>query len=192
MLFEYLASAQVSSVSEPLYSNVGYAVLEQVLLMLDAGNSDSAIEAILPTGITDWRCSNDTNSLAPGYTLMQTEAKPWHFPTFMGSEGQRMCMEDFFTLAEYLVDRAPPLLWEKNQTPINKYLTMSRGFFVVTDKKAPDVYVHTGRTSGHSAYLAVVPKTGTAVCVLSNSSAGTMDLGFHVLRMMNRNWKRKE
>jgi hypothetical protein len=83
-------------------------------------------------------------------------------------------------------------LWDTHRPTDDKKLEIAPGWYRFLPKKDFPVYVHTGRTSGHSAMIAFSRETKTGVVVLANSSAGTDDLGLLILRMINRQWRRKE
>ena len=83
------------------------------------------------------------------------------------------------------------LMWTTYHRTGDKKLFAAPGWYRFLPKKDFPVYVHTGRTSGHSSMFAFSRNTKTGVIVLSNSSAGTDDLGLLILRMINSQWRRK-
>ena len=73
----------------------------------------------------------------------------------------------------------------------NEKLFYSSGWHGIKINKKTKALINNGNTSGHSAFIGMVPENRTAVVVLSNSAFGTKDLGLLILRMINYNWKRK-
>ena len=71
----------------------------------------------------------------------------------------------------------------------NAQLSVATGWHLINMNQF-NIVTHSGKTSGHSAFVGMVRETKTAVIVLANSSLGTEDLGMQILRMINFNWKR--
>lgn len=71
----------------------------------------------------------------------------------------------------------------------NDQLSVSMGWHNI-NKNHFNIVMHTGMTSGHSAFVGMVRETKTAVVIFANSSLGTQDLGLQILRLINYNWKR--
>ena len=59
-------------------------------------------------------------------------------------------------------------------------------------KRFYNVIAHSGATDGHQVYIGFVKETGTAVVVLSNSENNLDGLGGYILRMINKEWRRKK
>jgi len=189
----YLKIARTDKSDLPVYSNTGYALLELIIENVSESSFSEALDSYC-TSMIGLQCTStftDRNKLTPGFNLAGEIAQPWNFPTFSASEGIKTCMSDCLLLVDYLLNNATTALWEIAPVSFNKNLATAPGWFVIRDKKTPDVFAHAGRTSGYNAYLAVVPQTRTAVVILANSAAGTDDLGLNILRIMNRNWNRK-
>jgi hypothetical protein len=51
--------------------------------------------------------------------------------------------------------------------------------------------ITSGYTNGNAVFMAFVKSTKTGVIVLTNSKNGHNKLGYLILKMMNRQWKRK-
>jgi hypothetical protein len=124
------------------------------------------------------------------------------FKSFRASEGARSTLDDLLKFIRWNlgIDAVPRLSPEMAESlrghairsNLGKEIFFTRGWFRVHPKKRRDVFIHSGRSSGHHASISFCPQTGTGVVVLSNSAYGTDNLGYLILRMINRNLKRKQ
>jgi CubicO group peptidase (beta-lactamase class C family) len=119
--------------------------------------------------------------------------EPWTFPSFAASEGMKSTTHD---LLKYLSLHLKSSFLNKsmlnlNIPTFNNRLTYSNGWHIMKMTKNYKAFISTGNTSGHSAFIGMIPETNTGVVILSNSPYGTKDLGLLILRMINYNWKRK-
>ena len=184
------------------YSHVNYAILELILEI----NSGKSFHDLMNTEIfTPLNMKNsfidffEDKNITPGYNRAMRKVKPWNFSSFAGSEGIKSTAEDLCQIIRVNLGLNYPTLYTaiENQQKIsektnyNDKIMMANGWHVVDQGKKYDIYTHTGKTSGHTAFLAFVKETKTGVVILSNSSWGVEDLGFLILRMINYNWKRK-
>jgi CubicO group peptidase (beta-lactamase class C family) len=127
------------------------------------------------------------------------KVKPWSFASFSASEGIKSTAEDLSNFIRLNLGLEYPTLYNSvesqlqiaEKTNYNDKIMMANGWHVVDQGKKYNIYTHTGKTSGHTSFLAFVKETNTGVVILSNSSWGVEDLGFLILRMINYNWKRK-
>jgi hypothetical protein len=76
-------------------------------------------------------------------------------------------------------------------TDYNDRTYIAGGWHIVKSKKWYNVLTHSGMSSGHHAYISIVPETRTGVIILANSVIGTEDLSFLILKMINHSWKRR-
>lgn len=181
------------------YSHINYALLEIVVENI----SGQPFHELLPTflaskyNMLSTYIIKDSLEIVPGYNFAGKLAKPWIFNSFAGSEGIKSCLHDLNNYAKSMLDENHqfslhhPYYTEYLPTDFDKKILVANGWYVVDQGKNYNIYTHTGRTSGHSAFIALVRETKTAVVILSNSGKGTENLGFHILRMINYNWKRK-
>lgn len=137
--------------------------------------------------------------ITPGYDRAGRETTPWTFASFGASEGVKTStsdLVDFMKINMGLIDHPYAEIFSGNhkkevETNFNESIRTGRGWQIIDQRKGYDIITHTGKTNGHNAFMAFVKETGTGVVILSNSTFGTRDLGFLVLRMINFNWKRK-
>ena len=175
-----------------LYSNVGYGLVEAALY----GMTGTTYDELLNTHICDPQQMYHTGTTQPeitidGYGLDGKLEEPCDYGYFSASGGVRSCLVDMMRFAKFSLTDAPRELFVKKGDGMNKYLGIGLGWHIVYPKGKFIVHMHTGRSPGHSAFIGMARQTGTAVVILSNSARGTDDLGIEILRIMNRNWKRK-
>ncbi len=191
---------QVSE-TEFSYSHTNYALLEIILEEVTGSTYDDLIRNYLFSKLGmdhSFVTFKERKEIVQGYNRAQRKVDPWNFPSFAGAEGVKSSAQDLIeyikgqigisgtemdqVLPEYLVIEGP--------TSYNDKISIGNGWHILEQGKYP-IWTHTGTTSGHSAFLAFIKETKTGVVILSNSSFGTKDLGFLILRMINYNWKRK-
>ncbi len=184
------------------YSHVNYALLELIL----ERNSGMSFHDLMTTQIFNpLNMSNsfidfyEDKNITPGYNRAMRKVKPWSFSSFAGSEGIKSTVEDLSQFVRVNLGLNYPTLYSSidnqlkitEKTNYNNKIMMASGWHVVDQGKRYNIYTHTGKTSGHTAFLAFVRETKTGVIILTNSAWGVEDLGFLILRMVNYNWKRK-
>ena len=184
------------------YSHINYALLTIVIQRATGQRFDSVLKslALKPLNMSNSFIQipeNKRKNVVQGYTAAGKTVPPWTYSSFGGSEGLKSCLGDLFYFVQSLINDDEVNDWfldieneNLRATDFNKYIQISNGWFVLQNK-GNEVFTHTGKTSGHSSYIGLVKNTKTAVIVLSNSSVGTKDLGYLILRMINNNWKRK-
>lgn len=175
------------------YSHIGYALLEHVIESV----TNEPFAKVFNRYITEKNELRQTHAahrvpLTPGFDLANRSASPWSFQSFQGSEGAVSSLSDLMTYVRvHLNDDSIPLMWNTSQPTDDKLVYSVPGWYRVMPKKRFPVYIHTGRTSGHTSTIAFSRETKTAVIILANSSKGTDALGMLILRMINRQWRRK-
>jgi CubicO group peptidase (beta-lactamase class C family) len=197
-LLKFTANAPVQGV----YSHLNFAILE-ILLEHTLGMPFDEIADQYLFHLLDMKESSFGSKLhvTPGYHLSGKEAKTWDFQAFAASEGARSSMNDMMTFMKWnlsLINDGTPdtkmlvdLHTEIIESDLGDDLFMGHGWHIVHPKKRLDVFIHSGKTNGHHASIGFCRQTNTGVVVLSNSAAGTDNLGYLILRMINHNWKRK-
>lgn len=141
----------------------------------------------------------ENREITDGYNRAMRKVDPLHFPSFAGSEGVKSTMTDLCVFLKTILNSDDHIYKEiigdqltvQGETNYNDKIFIANGWHVVDQGKKYNIFTHTGKTSGHSSFVGFIKETKTAVVILSNSSIGTKDLGFLVLRMINNNWKRK-
>jgi CubicO group peptidase (beta-lactamase class C family) len=76
-------------------------------------------------------------------------------------------------------------------TKIDKKASMAIGWHLQRENKHTEIAITSGYTNGNAVFMAFVKNTKTGVVVLTNSKNGHNQLGYLILKMMNRQWKRK-
>ena len=183
------------------YSHVNYALLEVAMEQATQTSFPQLLEEkiLLPLNLKHtFTGYKDSLPITPGFTKGGLSTKPWIFKSFRASEGMRSTVSDLLKFAAQNMwgeeSHLSPLL-RKIQvravpTGYNKNIYAAKGWHIMEKKKYYDLVVHTGHTSGSRAFLGMVSETGTAVVILSNSEYSTGSLGYLILRMLNRYWKK--
>ena len=184
------------------YSHVNYALLELILeeysglVFHDLIKQHIFDPLDMANSFVDF---SEDRTITPGYNRAMRKVKPWSFASFSASEGIKSTAEDLSNFIRLNLGLEYPTLYNSvesqlqiaEKTNYNDKIMMANGWHVVDQGKKYNIYTHTGKTSGHTSFLAFVKETNTGVVILSNSSWGVEDLGFLILRMINYNWKRK-
>ncbi|MBK8700299.1 MAG: beta-lactamase family protein [Saprospiraceae bacterium] len=185
------------------YAHINYALLEIVAETVSNTDFETALlhYVLEPLGMKETFVNfkeKKENVLALGIDRSRTPTLPWDFNSFAASEGIKSSANDlllfaraFFGTSGTGLDQLCPSLTTLNEPSFNEKLFYSFGWHGIKINKKTRAIISNGNTSGHSAFMGMVPETKTAVVVLSNSAFGTKDLGLLILRMVNFNWKRK-
>lgn len=174
------------------YSHIGYALLDPVLYQAGGRQYSELLDIHLLSKIAMASTSIDSDSLiSPGYNVAAENATPVDFGIFNASMGLRSNMSDMLKFIRYSIVDAPVMLWQEHGNGLGKDLGIALGWHILHERRFSPIYIHTGRTLGHTAFLGIVPETKTGVVILANSATGVDDLGLEILRMINNNWKRK-
>lgn len=184
------------------YSHTNYALLEWVInevtgkSLQDAMNEKLFSPLNMSNSFVDFPEQKE-NYLTPGYDRAQKICLPWTFSSFKSSEGAKSTIEDLVSFLKAnlgLTNTGLEEVFNKNfetktASGFNDQLMITMGWQNINMNQF-NIITHTGKTSGHNAFIAMVRETKTGVVILSNSSTGTEDLGLQILRMINYNWKR--
>lgn len=185
------------------YSHINYGLLECVVESATGLTYGDALDTYVlqPLGMNhsfvDFR-EQKKDVLTVGIDRSLTSAEPWIFESFSGSEGIKATAADLLMFAKPFLgisgtqmDQLAPKIIGLENPSYNEKLFYSSGWHGIKINKKTKALINNGNTSGHSAFIGMVPENRTAVVVLSNSAFGTKDLGLLILRMINYNWKRK-
>jgi D-alanyl-D-alanine carboxypeptidase len=192
-LLTWYRDLQPGPLNEFRYSHSNYGLLEVVIEQI----TDEPFHKVFQRYISESYGLPQTHAhtvipVNPGYDLARRETNPWAFQSFRASEGAISNLSDLLVYTRALLeDESIPVMWNSFEETDEKRLQIGFGWYRLLAKKNFPVYVHTGHTSGHSAMIAFSRKTKTGVIILANSVIGTHELGLLILRMINRQWKRK-
>jgi CubicO group peptidase (beta-lactamase class C family) len=183
-------------------SFINYGLLEIILTRA----THKTYEDLVKLYITEpWQLQNTFTDfgeqrekiMTPGYTHQSTLAEPWQFASFKASEGIKTSISDLAYIVKQVMKsisrftcagtRRGAVEMQHRGQSVNSQSWMG---WNVTQIEKNTVLIQSGVTSGYSSFACMVPETGSAVIVLSNSVYGTRDLGLQILRMINNNWKR--
>ena len=188
--------------SGPQYSHMNYALLEIILENVYKKPYEEIIDEniFLPLGMENSfvHVKEDKSILAAGLDRSGTEVAPREYASFAGSEAIKSSLNDLIRFMRVNLGWSDAPLtkvvqdnFEEENVSFNENIEVSNGWQILKINKRLDAAIHTGTTSGHSAFIGMIRTTGTGVIILSNSTFGTRDLGMLVLRMINNNWKRR-
>ena len=184
------------------YSHTNYALLEEILKNISGISYQDLLHEKIFSKLKMSHTFADfpeekLSLLTPGYDRALKKVNPWAFASFKGSEGVKTTANDMiaflkahmFLSGTYLDNILGKNLDIMSFPGLNESLSIAMGWHNFSKNKL-NIYMHTGSTSGHNAFCAMVRETKTGVVIFSNSSIGTQDLGLQILRLINYNWKR--
>jgi len=176
------------------YSHTNYALLELIIKNVTNLDYDEALKKYIFEPLSMSKSFVDfpeqrVDFIAPGYDKSQKKTTPWTFETFGASEGLKTTPQDMLNFIKYHFGKQNNLALSPSSIAFNNSINISNGWYQVNVKDFL-IETHTGRTSGHNVFVAMVKQTNTAVIIMTNSWFGTGDLGFQILRMINNNWKK--
>jgi serine-type D-Ala-D-Ala carboxypeptidase/endopeptidase len=178
-LFEYLKNfdTTILTANKYRYAPLNYAILEKMLEKKGWLNFD--------------KDTFSSKIYAQGYNLAQKPVELARFnETFQWTLGRQTTTRQLLNFTRQQLDikdfHAP--LYPTN---IGKNTSVGKAWHIIRENKNLNICVASGTTSGHSAFVAFVPKTRTGVVILTNSRLIGGRLGMAVLRILNENWKRK-
>ncbi|GAA0886845.1 hypothetical protein GCM10009120_54440 [Sphingobacterium siyangense subsp. cladoniae] len=196
-LYNYLASFKnkKNQGEEYEYSNLGYAVLGDIICSIYKKSYDQLVKDIICKPL---EMSNTFQVLDPKrkdtfkvYNKEGQEVIPWSFDAFGPAGGLKSTLEDLLKFAN--------AQFKMPQTPLENAMANTRlfTFFLPPDTDLGlawhmnliddlTVYWHNGGTAGSSSYLALSPDKKSGVVILSNSAISTDDTGKAILDYLLR------
>ncbi|MCB0663050.1 MAG: beta-lactamase family protein [Saprospiraceae bacterium] len=185
-----------------LYSNTNYALLEIILEKVTGESFPASFEKLVknPLQLSDTGFNYPFHEILPGFDISGTLIKPWTYQSYEGAVGLKSSLADLAKFARYnfegyngpLSNTLPELRKMRINTKVTTNTRVGLGWHGVSFKKYFPLIALGGVTGGHSSFIAIVPKTQTAVIILATSPYEMDGLGFLILRMLNNNWKLKK
>ena len=184
------------------YSHTNYALLEIIINKVTLKSFQDALteKIFMPLAMSNTFVDfseKKENVIISGYSRALKQVQPWTFSAFKASEGIKSSASDmikFIRANMNFPSSGLESIFKHNFNPplnssFNAQLSVATGWHLINMNQFY-IATHTGKTSGHCAFVCMVRETKTAVVILTNSSIGTEDLGMQILRMINYNWKR--
>ena len=174
------------------FSNLNYALLEMAIEShMQQNFEDILLEYVVqPIGLIATNLEADS-LISPGFNSAGKTAAIQEYASFLGSLGLKSDLKDLLRFLRHQMENSGELEAAAIPTQIRKEVLAGYGWHLIRHKRYHSVWVHTGSTAGHRAYLAMVPESQTGVVVLSNAPFGMGGLGYLILRMLNNDWKLK-
>lgn len=174
------------------YSHINYCLMDHLYASINNQDLTQDLGDFLQKQSFTYTSFVSDVHFEPGIDRNRELAKPWDLHICQSSEGLISNTYDINMLLKELMNNEKhiALLKEHSSQSIYRpsfYMTM--GWSIIKGVGKFDIFAMTGKTSGHSSFVAFIPETKTAVTILSNSSSGTQDLGILILRMINNNFK---
>jgi len=176
------------------YSNLGFGLLGYVLALQQEFPDYPTLlrERIAkPLGLTNTTVdltAEQKARLAPPHDASGEPNHNWHLATLCGAGGVRSTMTDMLRFAQTQLAPPPELretiaLMQKRHHDGQNGIAMGLGWHLARDGIS---LVHSGQTGGYHSYLAVVPSTRRAVCVLTNTACGEVSqVGERLIQLLH-------
>lgn len=172
------------------YSNLAQGLLGHVLARINAKSYEELmIENIAqPLGMEETRVVFNNpmrKQLAPGHN-MGRQVSNWDIPTLAGAGAIRSSLHDMLIyLAANLGSKESELYPDMQLSHQARHDKAGKnqvglGWHIAPGSEG-DVIWHNGGTGGYRTFAGFVKETGKGVVVLTNSTKGADDLGFHLL-----------
>ncbi|MCA8952241.1 MAG: serine hydrolase [Planctomycetes bacterium] len=166
------------------YSNLGAGILGYVLMRVNGCSSyDELLQQRLaePLGLRDTAVELGAElqtRLAPPHDANGDPGHEWHLAMMAGAGGIRSTVPDLLKFARLqLAPAASPLAAAVRLTQQRHFegkgQVLGLGWHFARDGST---LVHSGQTGGYHAQILVVPAEQTAVCMLTNTASGAIDL----------------
>ncbi|MFK7908471.1 MAG: serine hydrolase domain-containing protein [Chitinophagales bacterium] len=129
-----------------------------------------------------------------GHDFSGNETLPEECASLYASEGLYISLPDLLQFVKVNMEESEQFSFLRTNLEAKcktdkKRVQMGLGWFIIEQgnpKKYPPIYTHSAKTNGFSSYVGFIPKTQTAVVVLSNSNKRVDQLGISILELINR------
>ncbi|MBK8504459.1 MAG: beta-lactamase family protein [Saprospiraceae bacterium] len=199
-LLNYLPSIDIRmEIGTYIYSHINYALLEIILEEATGQTLSELLNQYIfkAKGMPNTFFQDLNKYPTQGYDRAGREADLWHFQSFAASEGLKSTCGDLTNymrkqLMDQQVGQFKRLLIPQVQLEGSKNAFVADGWHLFKNKRPGNLYLHSGKTTGHAASIHFIVETKTAVVLLTNSPVNMDGLATLVLRMINDNWRRKK
>ena len=194
-LYQFLSTfkATYESGEKYEYSNLGYALLGDILTSLNKKSYNTNIQEIIakPLGLTATSdmLNPKTQYLPKVYNSNGEETKAWDFQIFSAAGGLKSTVTDLLNFAQ--------VQFKMPQTQLENAMALTRQFTYFIPPNTDiglawhmdlldDItyYFHTGGTGGSSSFIAIAPDKKTAVVLLSNAAESVENTGISIFHFL--------
>lgn len=162
------ATSKLNSRGEFHYSNLGFALLGQVL----AHNADLAFDQLLDRDLLKPLNLDNTKLMTPesltqdapqGFSTSGKQVEAWEMDGFLPAAGLRSTARDMAAFCQYLFTKGPaPFAWQPLESD-------------------PEIVWHNGESFGYSSVLFFNTATNTATFVASDVATSVFQIGHELL-----------
>lgn len=200
--YAYLNAYKDSKKNYPIgkfrFSNYNFVVLGQIL----ESHSDTTYSSLfqeyivrslsLPNIHPDLPI--DLNNVNTLYSIVGKEVAPWQHNRYASSTGVYTSLPSGLSFLRNWIELRNNSDWNPVEECLmpqsstdKKHVDAGYAWFVFPrNKKSPPLYTIGGKTGGSWCYFGMVPETGTAVVILSNSKHSVDTIGIEILDLLNR------
>lgn len=194
-LYQYLATfkAENEAGEKYEYSNLGYALLGDILTSLNKKSYNTLIQETIakPLGLTSTTdiLNPKTQYLPKVYNTNGEETKAWDFQIFSAAGGLKSTVTDLLNFAQ--------VQFKMPQTQLENAMALTRQFTYFLPPSTDiglawhmdlldDITYcyHTGGTGGSSSFIAIAPDKKTAVVLLSNAAESVETTGLSIFHFV--------
>jgi len=182
-----------------LYSHFGMGLLGHLLESAGKESYSTLLQKYIlqPLGLKSGTLVVDIleeQNRLEGHDFSGNETPPEEYASLYASEGLYLSLPDLLQFVKVNMEESKEFSFLKANLEFKsetdkKRVDMGMGWFTIkrgNPKKYPLIYTHSGKTNGFSSYVGFIPKTQTAVVVLSNSNRRVDQLGISILELINR------
>lgn len=178
LLLEGLAETPLQARGRVAYSNLGYALLGQVLARAAGEPYEDLLRRLVfePAGMTDASVGPDPASSARRLAgFDKDEQVPhWTMPAVAPAGGVEATTADLLAFARFHLDAtegSAPAMTQPRRAPMGEGTHMGLAW-VIAESERGDFHWHNGGVGGFRSFMGFHRNSGTAIVALTNNSAG--------------------
>jgi hypothetical protein len=178
------------------YSPKNYEWIEEQLSLQMNKSFDSLLLSYLQNvlALNNTLAVNEESSLFPGFNRVSRPVKPAADTSTVPGIRLQSTIGDLIQFCRFQLGQIKhpafpdigALQEAVAQIPYRKRMFMANGWHRIQPRKKAAVYLHTGATEGHRAYICFCPEYQTAVISFSNSPYGLDGLEISILEMLHK------